>query len=290
MKNLAVIANRQKERSLDVLDELGHCAAGLGLGILADEETARLIPGSRAVDRSGLVDAAEAVLVLGGDGTMLRAVRDLDGRDIPVIGVNAGGLGFLTSVAADELGHALECLAGDEFSVAPMAVAEASVENGVGGTKVYRALNDVVFSRDPTSGILGLDVSIDDEYVTAYACDGLIVSTPAGSTGHSLSAGGPILSPLTAAFVISQVCAHTLSTRPVVVPDCSSIRVSAPDPERPVLLTVDGETVETIEKGGQVVVTRSEEDVHFIRLPGHSYFGVLRQKLHWSGSPVRQET
>jgi len=290
MKSLGVIANRGKERSLDVLEELGRCAAGLGLGILADEETAALLPGSRAVDSTELMDGSEAVLVLGGDGTMLRAVRDLGGSDIPVIGVNAGGLGFLTSVAADELGHALECLAGDDFTVAPMAVAEASVEGGGGQTGAYRALNDVVFSRDPSSGILSLDVSIDGEYVTSYACDGLIVSTPAGSTGHSLSAGGPILSPSTPAFVISQVCAHTLSTRPVVVPDCSRIRVSAQDPERPVLLTVDGETVERIEKGGAVVVTRAEKDVRFIRLPGHSYFGVLRQKLHWSGSPLRHES
>ena len=132
MKSLGVIANRGKERSLDVLEELGRCAAGLGLGILADEETAALLPGSRAVDSTELMDGSEAVLVLGGDGTMLRAVRDLGGSDIPVIGVNAGGLGFLTSVAADELGHALECLAGDDFTVAPMAVAEASVEGGGG--------------------------------------------------------------------------------------------------------------------------------------------------------------
>ncbi|NQT93927.1 MAG: NAD(+)/NADH kinase, partial [Lentisphaerae bacterium] len=283
MKRLGVIANHGKVRASEVLETLGPRAVELGLEILAEQETAALLPGSRTVDRAGLLDGAEAVLALGGDGTMLHAVRDLDGRDIPVIGVNVGGLGFLTSAAADELGHALECIAKDDFTVMAMAVAEASVDAGEDGTRTYRAVNDVVFSRDPSSGILGLDVSVDGEYVASYACDGLIVSTPAGSTGHSLSAGGPILSPSTQAFVISQICAHTLSTRPVVVPDGSRIRVCAPDPERPVLLSIDGETVESVGKETPVVVTRSAKDVGFIRLPGHSYFGVLRQKLRWSG-------
>jgi len=215
---------------------------------------------------------------------MLRVVRELDGRDIPVMGVNIGGLGFLTSVSEKEIECSLECLARDRFDVSVRAIADAVVWRGLKVVARYRALNDVVIANGPSSRILTLNVSIGGDKGTAYVCDGLIVSTPSGSTGHSLSAGGPIVTPETPAFVISLMCPHTLSSRPVVVPDRGEIAIRVTDSAGQARLSVDGQVGRMLGKGETVRVTRSDRSVRFIHLPGHSYFSVLRQKLHWSGS------
>jgi len=141
-------------------------------------------------------------MTLGGDGTMLRAVRELDGRDTPIIGVKIGGLGFLTTISEDDVERALRCLARDDFTTSMRAMLDCRVEQRGKKVASYRALNDVVVSSGPSFRVVTLDVSIDGDNVTSYVCDGLIVSTPTGSTGHSLSAGGPILTPETPAFVI----------------------------------------------------------------------------------------
>jgi NAD+ kinase len=147
-------------------------------------------------------------------------------------------------------------------------------------------MNDVVVSRGATSRVVTLDVSVDGDAVTSYVCDGLIVATPAGSTGHSLSAAGPILVPATKAFVVSLICPHTLSSRPLVVPDGAEIEIAAADTGGQLLLSVDGQVGQPLLEGDRVTVRRSERDVRLIHLPGYSYFRVLRQKLHWSGSSV----
>jgi len=288
MKKLGVIANCRKERSAIVLSRLAEKAAALGLELFADEATASLVGAGNGVSSQEMFEQVEAVIALGGDGTMLRAVRELDGRERPVMGINIGGLGFLTSVAEEDLDCAIECLAKDDFMLTTMAVAECSVERDGKTVGTYRSMNDVVVSRRPSSRILTLDVSVDGEKVTSYACDGVIVSTPAGSTGHSLSAGGPILTPATPAFVISVICPHTLSSRPLVVPDRSEICILAAQEEGESVLDVDGQVGQPLQPGDCVKVRRSDSGVCFIHLPGHSYFGVLRQKLQWSGSSVRK--
>lgn len=286
MKNIGIIANCSKKRASDVLRELANKAKKLELNLFADEVTARLLKCAAVPPPGEMFDSVDTVIALGGDGTMLRVVRELDGRDKPVIGVNMGGLGFLTSVAEEELDRALECLAADDFIVSVRAIAESVVVRD--GTEIarYRALNDVVVSRGPSSRVVTMDVSIDNDNVTSYVCDGLIVSTPTGSTGHSLSAGGPILSPETRAFMISLICPHTLSSRPLVVPDQSEISITAADSAGELILSVDGQVGQSLVQGDCVKVRRSEKNVRFIHLPGHSYFAVLRQKLHWRGSNV----
>jgi NAD+ kinase len=280
------VANCGKVRAADVLQRIGRKAGELGLALLADPPTARLLPACRALQGSELLDRSDAVMALGGDGTMLRVVRDLDGRDKPVIGVNLGGLGFLTSVAEEQLEAALECLAGDKFLVSVRSVAEAAVLRGPDEAGRYRGLNEVVVGHGPSSRVIVLDVSIDGDHVTSYVCDGVIVSTPTGSTGYSMSAGGPILSPTTPAFVISLICPHTLGSRPLVVPDGSEILIRQTGGGEPLLLTVDGQVGQPLQRGDAVRVRRGDRPVRFIHLPGHSYYAVLRQKLHWSGSNV----
>jgi len=286
MKKLGVIANCRKARAAVVLQRLTEKARLLGIELLADEDTGALLEAGEVVPLTDLFDRVDAVMALGGDGTMLRVVRELHGRDKPVIGLNIGGLGFLTSIAEEDLDRALECLVGGDFILGPRVVAECTVARQGSEVAGYRALNEVVVSSGPSSRVVTLDLSIDGDNVTSYVCDGMVISTPAGSTGHSLSAGGPILTPETPAFVICLICPHTLSSRPLVVPDSSEILVTVSESAGELLLSVDGQVGQALVQADSVSVRRSARHVRFIHLPGHSYFSVLRQKLHWSGSNV----
>jgi len=286
MKTLGVIVNSPKPRAAEVTALIVQFAARHGLRLLADEGTARLVRSCPSCPMDSMLDQADALMVVGGDGTMLRAVRALNGRDKPVIGVNIGGLGFLTSVAEEDLERALRCLAADDYVVSVRSLAECLVEREGRETARDWALNDVVITRGPSARIVTLDVCVGEEKVTSYVCDGLIVSTPTGSTGHSLSAGGPILTPQTPAFVMSLICPHTLSSRPLVLPDHVEIVITAPKTTEPLVLSVDGRAGQTVDSADRVRVRRSGRSVRFIHLPGYSYFAVLRQKLHWSGSSV----
>lgn len=290
MKRLGVIANCAKARAGDVLALLAASARRFGLALLADEATACRLPSSRAVPLHEMFAQAQAILAVGGDGTMLRVVRELDGRDLPVLGVNIGGLGFLTSVAEAEIDEALNGLAEGSCLESVRAVAEIVVTGGGPADPVYRALNEVVVGNGPCSRVVTLAVSVNAEPVTSYVCDGLMVSTPTGSTGHSLSAGGPILSPDTPALVLSVICPHTLSSRPLVVPDTSEIEISVMAGDDDLRLTVDGQIGQSLDAGHRVRVTRSPRGVRFVHLPGHSYYGVLRRKLQWSGSSLCRTT
>jgi len=268
----------------EVLKRVGAAGKALGLEFYADRSTARLCKSARALSPAKLFDTVDAVIALGGDGTMLRAVRELDGRDKPIIGVKIGGLGFLTSISEDDVARALRALAKDKFTTRARAILDCNVIHKGRSVASYRALNDVVLNGGESSRVVTLDVSIDNDKVTSYVCDGIIVSTPTGSTGHSLSAGGPILTPDTAAFVISLICPHTLSSRPLVVPDHSEIAVLAAKSAGALRLSVDGQVGRTLAQGDCVTVNKSRRSVRFIHLSGHSCFSVLRQKLHWSGS------
>jgi len=286
MKTIGIIANPTKARAAEVLRRIAVRAKALGLALCADPPTGALLDVGEVAVAENLFDVVDLVMALGGDGTMIRAVRELNGRDKPIIGVNIGGLGFLTSVAEDDLDRAMECLANGSYVLSEHPIVSCRVERGGEKIAEYRALNDVVVNRGATARVVTLDVWVDGGKVTSYVCDGLIVSTPAGSTGHSLSAGGPILAPATRAFVISLICPHTLSSRPLVVPDSSEICVGLHNGERRLILSVDGQVGCALAGEDRVLIRRGERSVRFIHLPGYSYFGVLRQKLHWSGSSV----
>lgn len=284
MKILGVIANCAKEQAPAILGRLRVKAAALGVTLLPDAATAKLMGASSSATSLNVVQQADTLMVLGGDGSMLRAVRDLNGRDVPVIGVNLGALGFMTSVPQDELERALDCLVNNQFTTSQRMMLNAALfrkGNAIGG---YRALNDVLLSCVRRVGTLRM--SVDRQEVSDFVCDGLIVSTPTGSTGHSLSTGGPILLPTAAAVVISLICPHTLSTRPLVIPSDSAIEITVADCASGASLAVDGQVGEPLEIGDIVRVERSPHCVRFIHLPGYDYFSVLRQKLHWRGSNV----
>jgi NAD+ kinase len=286
MKTIGIFANCDKPSAPQVLQRLNLTAGKLGFKLLAPEPAASLIGRAARVSPAKMIQQSDCLLVLGGDGTMLSAVRLLNGRDIPVLGVNLGSLGFLTSVAEQDLERALDCLARKRFTTSRRALAECVVRRGTAVIGRFRALNDVVIERGASPRVITLNLQVDGEEVSAYVADGLIVSTPTGSTGHSLSAGGPILLPESRALVVNFICPHTLSTRPLVIPDGKRIAVIVAKNADDVLLAVDGQVSEPLRTGDRVEVWRSPRQARLIHLPDFSYFSVLRHKLHWRGSSL----
>lgn len=284
MKVLGVIANCAKAQAPVILARLRVKAEALGIQLLPDADTAKLMGANSSATSMEVVQQSDTLMVLGGDGSMLRAVRDLDGRDIPLIGVNLGALGFLTSVPQGELERALDCLVHNQYTTSLRLMLDASLGRKGSSIGGYRALNDVLVTCGPRVGTLRM--SVDGQEVGDFVCDGLIVSTPTGSTGHSLSAGGPVLLPAASAVVVSLICPHTLSTRPLVIPSDSCIEIKVAERAVGASLAVDGQVGQPLEIGDIVRVSCSPHRVRFIHLPGYDYFSVLRQKLHWRGSNV----
>jgi NAD+ kinase len=285
MKTIGVIANCGKEKAAAVLSRLKTKADSMGIRLLPEPETAALLGVASAGEDRTVLRSAEIVMVLGGDGTMLRAVRALDGRDVPVIGVNLGSLGFMTSVTEDKLEHALDCLAAGNYTTSLRTIMDCHVDSGGKGLADYRALNDVVMTS-VGSRVATLRMTVNGESVGDFVCDGLVISTPTGSTGHSLSTGGPILMPSSRVLVTSLICPHTLSTRPLVFPDDALLSVEVVERSLGAKLVVDGQVDQALEVGDRVDIRRSGNGIRLIHLPGYSYFSVLRQKLHWRGSNV----
>jgi NAD+ kinase len=284
MKRLGVMVNPDKPRVAAVLRRLYEEARDAGLELRADADTARLLADVALPHTDGFHDV-DAVVTLGGDGTLLRAVRTLGACDKPLLGVNMGKLGFLTAVKEEDLGRAVQALAADDFAVAPCALAEVGVWRAGKEIAHHQALNDIVVGS-ASARIITLDLHADEDLVTSYVCDAIIIATPAGSTGHSLSAGGPVLTWDTEAFVVSLICPHTLSSRPLVLRDRRRLTVTARAGAGPFRLTVDGQVNCPLRTGDRVTVEHGDRHARLLTLPGYSYFDMLREKLHWSGSSM----
>lgn len=249
--------------------------------VWAAEAAALMPPGDRhMVDREHIADHTDLILVLGGDGTLL-AVADIvgqSGRDVPILGVNFGSLGFLTEITRPELFTALEAaVRGDvEYDERMMLCGRAE-------TSARVALNDIVFTRTALSRMVDLAVTVGDQFVTSVRCDGLIVATPTGSTAYNLSAGGPVIHPAMDAMVLTPIAPHTLTHRPIVIPAAREVRVrSASDNHgEDIYLTFDGQHGFALREGEEVSITRAERPIRLVSAANRNYFEVLRQKLKW---------
>ncbi len=281
MKIIGIAANLDKARASEAIKIVCEAAEANGFSVIADSESAALANGIAAASDSVYTDA-DVIVALGGDGTMLRVTRELDGADKPVLGVNIGSLGFLTSIGLKDVPSAFGALAAGEFGLAERALAECEVIRNGESIGSYRALNDVVLTNASPSRVVTLDVGVGSDDGMSFVGDGLIVCTPSGSTGHSLSSGGPIVHPGVKALNISLICPQTLSSRPMVVPAGKVIRISVQHSDGQVMLTMDGQVSLPLEKGDRIEVGTSEKVVRFVQMSDYSYFGVLRQKLHWS--------
>jgi len=229
---------------------------------------------------------ADILIVLGGDGTMLRVARELGGASTPIIGIKLGRLGFLTSVRSNAMVGAVDAILRGEYDVTKRQVLRVTLIRRGNHLETSDALNDAVISRSAFSRIVRLRLTIDGELLTEYMCDGMIFATATGSTAYSLSTGGPILLPHTRGFVISPICPHALSNRSVIASADSVTRCRVIGAAGELLLTVDGQVQSRMRVGDEVEVRRSPHTVSLATLKGQSYFELLRQKLKWSGANV----
>ncbi len=227
----------------------------------------------------------ELMIVLGGDGTLLSAVRAMGARQIPILGVNLGSLGFLTDVALPQLYPALESVLAGHYSIQSRMMLDAVLSRNGHELTHQTVLNDVVITKGAIARIIEVSVRIDDHSVALVRADGIIVSTPTGSTAYSLAAGGPILYPDLGSMLLTPICPHTLTYRPVVISDRSTVELTLRGESEEVYATFDGQAAEPMEIGDTVRVRKSRNSVKLVSLPNQDYFHVLRNKLRWAERP-----
>ncbi len=242
-------------------------------------------PSPSCPERQRIAKHADLLIVLGGDGTMLSGARLVEQRGIPILGVNMGGLGFLTEINFDDLPKALEKIFSGEFHLDERLMLAVQIKRAQKIIGTYSALNDVVVSKGHLARMISTTVSVNNALMTNMQSDGLIVSTPTGSTAYSLSTNGPILDPSLDALLINPICPHTLSHRPFLAPSTASISIELTSQER-AMATVDGQEGQEILPGDMVEIRASEHRTQLIRFPGRSYFEVLRTKLRWGDGLV----
>lgn len=256
------------------------------LPILLEAKTAALAGMTSQCTVADLGRQADLLVVLGGDGTILHVVGQLSDVIKPVFGINVGSLGFLTCANSSTYSEAIECIAAGKMIFSDRTLLQVTVRVSGKDPTAMTGLNDVVLSRGEVSRLVRLKTRVNGEALTEFNADGLIVATPTGSTAYSLSAGGPILAPESGAFVITPICPHVLTNRSIIVGESATIEIEVTEREYPVFLTVDGREPLHIEAGAIVEIRKSQRVLPLASLPGVSFFGVVRQKLKWSGSNI----
>jgi NAD+ kinase len=287
VKRVGLFANPDKIKARSLIRRAARLVEQQGRAVLADASTARLadLNVSSFPDLTALAKAVDLLIVFGGDGTMLSAARSVAGLPTPILGVNIGSLGFLTAVPSARLADELPGIWKGDFTIEDRLLIEASGQ--VAGDPLFQvALNDFVISRGATSRLIELEVLVNGEPLTNYRCDGLIVSSPTGSTAYSLAAGGAIVSPTAPVLTLTPICPHTLSNRSVIVGIDSVVEVRVLSQKLEIFLTADGQVQLPLFAGNRITVRKSGKSVKLVRLPQSSFFKTLRQKLNWSGSNV----
>lgn len=283
---IGLIAHTGKPGVAELTRTLCKELEGAGLTVFLEENTAALagLPSGRAIPDLGR--EADLLVVLGGDGTILHLVGQLGDNIKPVFGINIGALGFLTCLNSSAYAEAVECIAAGKMVFSERTLLDVAVITPGNESARMTGLNDVVLSRGEVSRLIRLQTRVNGEVLTEFNADGLIVATPTGSTAYSLSAGGPILAPESGAFVITPICPHVLTNRSIIVDEDAVIEIEVTEREYPVFLTVDGREPLRIETGTRVEIKKSGRVLPLASLPGVSFFGVVRQKLKWSGSNI----
>ena len=283
MKKVAIVANLAKRKVPAVMRKLVRELEKNKIEVFLLKDSAEYIRRKDLIsDEEKIRKNAQILISLGGDGTLLKAARIVNGKDIPIFGVNMGGLGFLTEIIYRNLNGALPLLLHKKYYIEKRSILAVRVSQN---EKRLFALNDVVLSRGASSRIVELKTFVDGDYLTTFTCDGLIVSTSTGSTAHSLSSGGPIVHPSIDSILVVPICPHTLSNRPIVVPSRSKIRVKILT-ESPVDYTIDGQIGGKLEKNDEIEVSLAPFHVSLIRLKKKSFYELLRKKLRWSGYSI----
>lgn len=281
-KKVGIIAHTGKPGAAElikaVVKEFDRC----GIKTAIEKESAALIGRRTGSTIAKLATETDLLVVLGGDGTILAAADQLGATIKPIFGINIGSLGFLTCVSSEFHRKAVETIAKGKINFSERTLLDISIK----GAKSKKAFNDAVFSRGEVSRLIRLRTLVNGESLTEFNADGLIVATPTGSTAYSLSAGGPIMTPESGVFVITPICPHVLTNRSIIVEDSSLIEVEVTERDYPVYLTVDGGVPILLKRGTVVSIRKAKKTLPLAVMPDVSFFGVVRQKLKWSGSNI----
>lgn len=280
-----LVARADKPQAAALTRSLVEALGARGVEVLLETRTAEAV-GVRGVDEQELGAACDLLIVLGGDGTILRALHRMRGEVPPIFGINVGSLGFLTGVHGEEWPKAVESIVAGDFRLSARTMLRVElVREGV-TVEAFTGLNDAVVSRGQHSQLIKVAVHIDEEELSIYHADGLIVATPTGSTAYSMSAGGPLLLPDSACFVITPICPHVLTNRSTVVSDHARLELRLVGGGPGVTVNVDGQEIRDFGPGDVLRISRAAEKLRLATLPGRTFSGVLRDKLKWSGSNV----
>jgi len=282
MRKVGIIAKPRLEAK-ETLKDLLPWLREREVEVVLDQATASLFEGTEeGIEKGAIPNLVDLIVVLGGDGTLLSVARLVGRREVPILGVNLGGLGFLTEVTLEELYPTLGAVLKGEFRVSRRITLAVFLHRKGELIAEYRVLNDAVITKAALSRIIDLEVFINGEYVAAFRCDGLIASTPTGSTAYSLSAGGPIIYPSSRAIVLTPICPHMLTNRPLVLPDDVKAEVTLSSEHEDVYLTLDGQEGLPLRYLDVVELKRSERTIALVKSPKKNYFEILRTKLKWA--------
>jgi NAD+ kinase len=281
-RSIGIVSRPGRAQLSVVVPPLLKWLAARGVAASYDEETAAaLADASNGKTRQLVAGSSQLLLVLGGDGTLLAAARLAAPRGIPILPINMGSLGFLTSFTLAELYPALEEALAGRYSVSQRLMLQVELERAGTVIESQCALNDAVIHKGALARMIELELQINSDFVCRYRADGLIVASPTGSTAYSLSAGGPIVHPAVESFLITPICPHTLSDRPLVIPDSSSIEIKLKGDSESVFLALDGQRGIPMQATDRVHVSRAKDALKLIYPPKKSYFEILRNKLKW---------
>jgi NAD+ kinase len=281
-RKIGIISRPRRSNLSEVVPPLLCWLEERGVHVTYDHETAGSVTGpSKGHSREQVASTSELLLVLGGDGTLLAAARVAAAKGIPILPINMGSLGFLTSFMLEELYPALEDILAGRLTISERVMLQVELHRAGKIIDKQSVLNDVVVNKGALARMIELELSIDNTFVCRYRADGLIVASPTGSTAYSLSAGGPIVHPAVESFIITPICPHTLSDRPVVVRDTSIIDVKLSAGTESVFLTLDGQKGIPLQATDRIGISRAAQLLKLIQTPKKSYFDILRNKLKW---------
>ena len=281
MRTYGIITKRNKPEALALTKAMIEWLDERGVRALTDHEVAEKVGHPYHLERDAIPSQTEILIVLGGDGTLLSVARLKGIESIPVLGINVGGLGFLTETFKEEMFQVLERVIAGDFETDERLMLKATIyreEKVIGQSTV---LNDIVINKGALARIIDLETYIDGGYLTTFKADGLILSTPTGSTAYSLAAGGPIVYPSLNSIIMNPICPHTLTNRPLVLPDSIKIKVILKSAQQDVHITLDGQVGKPLKAEDVVEAKKAESHINLIRSPHKTYFELLRTKLRW---------
>lgn len=281
MKTIGLVVKADAKAS-EKADELQRWLESKGIEVIRKKTTAPGRKNTRKVPKSAPADLF-CVFVLGGDGTFLSAVRWIGNSNIPVLGFKFGEVGFMAEIAQESLFSAAEMILKKEFALKPRMRLDVQVKREGQIVAHETVLNDVVINKGALARLARIDTYIDESYLTTYSADGLIIATPTGSTAYSLAAGGPVIHPEVPGIVMTPICPHTLTNRPLILPEDVSIKIKLDKGSSDMMLTFDGQVGLDINGRDEIQVAKARQPIHIMRIPGLQYFDILKAKLRWSG-------